>query len=191
MIDGYIKQQNEKIRSIKHIIWAKYAATLLLIVFILLILVLMLTDQPPDKWTNKEIVFSHFSRERIGFSLFDSDVLLTENGEKYAIRKDAMADGLTAGNTYILVYSKANTIEGICIVEALYDENMIYQDLNTSIARWEKKRAEAIRIVLGLCMMDLMAFCRHGGHDAESICSAGNDALLNDVCPYRREDTSI
>lgn len=157
MMDGYIKQQNEKIRSIKHIIWAKYGITLLLIVFILFTLVLMLTEQPPEKWTRKEIVFSHLSRERIGLSLFDSDVLLTENGEKYAIRKDAMADGLTAGNTYILVYSRANTIEGICAVEALSDENMIYQDLNASIVHWEKERAEAIYIVLGLCMMELIA----------------------------------
>lgn len=58
MMDGYIKQQNEKIRSIKHIIWAKYGITLLLIVFILFTLVLMLTEQPPEKWTRKEIVFS-------------------------------------------------------------------------------------------------------------------------------------
>lgn len=157
MMDGYIRQQNEKIRSIKHIICAKYGITLLLIVFILFTLVLMLTEQPPEKWTRKEIVFSHLSRERIGLNLFDSDVLLTVNGEKYAIRKDAMADGLTAGNTYILVYSRANTIEGICTVEALSDENMIYQDLNASIVRWEKERAEAIYIVLGLCIMELMA----------------------------------
>ena len=57
MMDGYIKQQNEKILSIKHIIWAKYGITLLLIVFILFTLVLMLTEQPPEKWTRKEIVF--------------------------------------------------------------------------------------------------------------------------------------
>lgn len=157
MMDGYIKQQNEIIRSIKHIIWAKYGITLLLIVFILFTLVLMLTEQPPEKWTRKEIVFSHLSRECIGLSRFDSDVLFTENGEKYAIRKDSMADGLTAGNTYILVYSRANTMTALNSVEALSDENTIYQDLNVSIARWEKERTEAIHIILALCMTEMMA----------------------------------
>lgn len=157
MMDGYIKQQNEKIRSIKHIIWAKYGITLLLIVFILFTLVLMLTEQPPEKWTRKEIVFSHLSRECIGLSRFDSDVLFTENGEKYAIRKDSMADGLTAGNTYILVYSRANTMTALNSVEALSDENTIYQNLNVSIARWEKERTEAIHIILALCMTEMMA----------------------------------
>ena len=88
MMDGYIKQQNEKIRSIKHIIWAKYGITLLLIVFILFTLVLMLTEQPPEKWTRKEIVFSLLSRERIGLSRFDSDILFTENGEKYLLHTE-------------------------------------------------------------------------------------------------------
>lgn len=157
MMDGYIRQQNEKIRSIKHIICAKYGITLLLIVFILFTLVLMLTEQPPEKWTRKEIVFSHLSRERIGLSRFDSDVLFTENGENYAIRKDGMADGLTTGNTYILVYSRANTMTGLNSVEALSDENTIYQDLNVSIAQWDKERTEAIYIILALCMMEMMA----------------------------------
>ena len=156
-MDGYTKHHMEKILVIKHGIWAKYAITLPLVVFIFLALLLTFTDQPPNEWQKKEIVFSHLFRERIGVSLFDSNVLYTQSGDKYAIRKDAMSDGLTAGNTYILVYSRANTIEGICTVEALYDENMIYQDLNASIARWEKKRTEAIHIVLGLCMMELMA----------------------------------
>ena len=156
-MDGYTKHHMEKILAIKHGIWAKYAITLPLVVFIFLALLLTFTDQPPNEWQKKEIVFSHLFRERIGVSLFDSNVLYTQSGDKYAIRKEAMADGLTAGNTYILVYSRANTIEGICAVEALSDENMIYQDLNASIVHWEKERAEAIYIVLGLCIMELMA----------------------------------
>ena len=156
-VDGYTKHHMEKILAIKHGIWAKYAITLPLVVFIFLALLLTFTDQPPNEWQKKEIVFSHLFRERIGVSLFDSNVLYTQSGDKYAIRKEAMADGLTAGNTYILVYSRANTIEGICAVEALSDENMIYQDLNASIVHWEKERAEAIYIVLGLCIMELMA----------------------------------
>ena len=156
-MDGYTKHHMEKNLAIKHGIWAKYAITLPLVVFIFLALLLTFTDQPPNEWQKKEIVFSHLFRERIGVSLFDSNVLYTQSGEKYAIRKDAIADGLTAGNTYILVYSRANTIEGICAVEALSDENMIYQDLNASIARWEKEQAETIYIVLGLCMMELIA----------------------------------
>ena len=156
-MDGYTKHHMEKILAIKHGIWAKYAITLPLVVFIFLALLLTFTDQPPNEWQKKEIVFSHLFRERIGVSLFDSNVLYTQSGDKYAIRKDAMADGLTAGNTYILVYSRANTIEGICTVEALSDENMIYQDLNASIARWEKERTEAIHIILALYMTEMMA----------------------------------
>lgn len=157
MVDGYIKHQNDKIRSIRHIIWAKYATTLLLIVFILLALLLMLTEQPPEEWTRQEIVFSHFSRERIGLRRLDSDILITESGEKYAIRKDEMSDELTTGHTYMLVYSRANTIAGLNAVEALSDESTIFQDLNVSIARWEKERLEMILIVLGLCIAEMIA----------------------------------
>lgn len=57
MMDGYIKQQNEKILSIKHIIWAKYGIALLLIVFILFTLVLMLTEQPPENGRGKKSCF--------------------------------------------------------------------------------------------------------------------------------------
>lgn len=157
MTDGYIRHQSDKIRSIKHIIWAKYATALLLIVFILFVLLLMLTEQPPEEWTKQEIKFTHFSREQIGLSLLDSDVLNTESGEKYAVRMDQLSEDLTVGNPYMLVYSRANTMTGLNAVEALSDESTIYQDLNDSIARWEQERWEAIRIILVLGISELIA----------------------------------
>lgn len=156
-MDGYIKHQNDKIRSIRHIIWAKYSTTLLLIVFILLALLLMFTNQRPTEWTKKEIVFSHFSRERFGFTLFDSDVLNTVSGEKFSIRRDEILDGLIDGNTYQLVYSRANAIAGLAAIEAISDENTIYQDLNVSIERWNREQLEVFHTILALCITELIA----------------------------------
>ncbi len=156
-MDGYIKNRKEAIAEVRKTIFYKYAVTFLILIFIPVWLLALVTNQPPEKWTHTEIRFSHLSQERIGLRRFQSDVLNTLDGRKFVIYVDAGAfsGSLTPGETYQLVFSE--TVAGGNIMEALYDENTVFQDLDTSILRWKKEQRESVVAIAVILAIEILA----------------------------------
>lgn len=159
-MDGYIKNKKEAIKSVRKTIFGKYSITFLIISLIPVWLFVLLISQPPEKWTHKEIVFSHISQERIALQRWRSYVLNAEDGSQFVINSrfvdvDALSDYLVSGNTYHLVFS--NTIAGGDHMEALSDGNMIIQDLESSIDQWEWEQQEAIMAIIVTLIIEIVA----------------------------------
>lgn len=146
-MDGYIKNKKEAIRSVRRNIWGKYLITLPILLFILIWLLGLVSNQHPDRWTHEEIVFSHISQERTGLHRGLNSVLNTTDGRKFVITVDAddLSDRLIPGDTYRIVFS--NRIANMDPMEALVDDDVIIQNLEESIARWEQEQRE---IVIGI-----------------------------------------
>lgn len=159
-MDGYIKNKTEAIKSVRKTILGKYSITFLIIILIPVWLFALAVNQPPEKWTHTEIVFSHISQERIGLQRGRSYVLNTQDGRQFIIKSkfvdvDDLSDHLVSGNTYHLVFS--NTIAGGDHMEALSDDNMIIQNLESSIAQWEWEQQESIIAIIVTLIIEVVA----------------------------------
>lgn len=157
-MDGYIKNKREMIRSLRKTIVAKYSITIFIFALLPLWLFALASNQPPKKWQQTEIQFSHLSEENVDLQRWRSDVLNTKDGQKFVLNANHvdirnLSDHLVPGNTYSLVFSKSGTIWGGNIMEALFDESAVFQDLDDAISRWKREQLEyAIAIMITLLL---------------------------------------
>lgn len=161
-MDGYIKNKLERIRSVRKTIIAKYSTTVFLIVLIPLWVFALVSNQPPEKWQQTEIQFSHLSEENVDLQRWHSDVLNTKDGKKFVLNANYidiknLSDHLVPGNTYSLVFSKSGTIWGGNIVEALFDENTVFQDLDDAISRWKREQQKYTIATMITLLLELAA----------------------------------
>jgi hypothetical protein len=159
-MDGYVKNKTEAIRSVRKIILWKYLTTFLILVFIPVWLFALAVNQPPEKWTQTDIVFSHISQERIGLQRWRSHVLNTCDGRQFLIKSkfvdvDALQEKLVSGKTYRLVFS--HTIAGGDHMEALYDEDEVIQNLESSVRQWEREQREGTRGIIVTLIIEAIA----------------------------------
>ena len=165
-MDGYIKNKKEAIRSARVTILWCYALTFPIMLFILVWLFDIYTLGSPDDWKTTEIVYSHFSSERIGFRKWKSDVLITGDGRRFdaehdQVSADLLKEALIPGETYTLVYS--DSISGIGHMEALYNGQEQFLERSVSVALWEEKRRECflgLYITIGLELVALILIDR-------------------------------
>lgn len=142
-MDGYIKNKKAAIREQRLTILYKYLCTFPILLFVALWLFFLVTEQPPEKWTHREILFSHISVEPLGRSRYP--FLYAQDGKKYPITsKEAagvvLTERLIPGERYTLVFSDG--LMSVDYAEGLYDDDTVYLDLDTSIARWEERQKE-------------------------------------------------
>ena len=159
-MDGYIKNKTEAMQSLKRNILGKYSITFFILILIPVWLFALAANQRPEKWTHTEIVFSHISQERIGLQRGRSYVLNTKDGKQFVIKSkfvnvDDLSDCLTSGNTYRIVFS--NTIAGGDHMEALSDDNMVIQNLEKSIAQWEREQQETFMAIIVTLIIEAVA----------------------------------
>ena len=159
-MDGYIKNKTEAMQSLKRNILGKYSITFFILILIPVWLFALAANQRPEKWTHKDIVFSHISQERIGLQRGRSYVLNTKDGKQFVIKSkfvnvDDLSDCLTSGNTYRIVFS--NTIAGGDHMEALSEDNMVIQNLEKSIAQWEREQQETFIAIIVTLIIEAVA----------------------------------
>lgn len=159
-MDGYIKNKTEAIRFVRRNILGKYSITFLILVFMPVWLFALVANQHPDRWTHTEIEFSHISQERIGFQRVRSYVLNTKDGRQFVIKSkvvnvDDLSDCLISGDAYRVVFS--NTIAGGDHVEALSDDNLVIQNLEESVAQWERERQECVIAIVVTLIIEIVA----------------------------------
>lgn len=164
-MDGYIKNKVEAIKSVRKEIFWKYSITFLIVIFIPVWLFGLAVNQPPEKWTHTEIVFSHISLEQRLFRprLIGKryvHVLNTQDGRQFVIKSkyvdmDDLSNNLVPGKVYYLVFS--NTIAGGDQIEALFDDEMVFQNLENSIALWESEQQEALIAIAVTLVIEIVA----------------------------------
>jgi len=159
-VDGYIKNKTEAIKSVRKSILGKYSLTFLIIILIPFWLLALAGNQPPKKWTQAEIVFSHISLEQIGLQRGRSYVLNTQDGKQFVIKSklvdmDDLSEYLTSGNTYHLVFS--STAAGENHIEALSDDHMIIQNLENSITQWKMEQQGSIIAIIVTAIVEVIA----------------------------------
>ena len=159
-MDGYIKNKKEAIASVKKTIFSKYAITFFILISVPVWLFALAANQPPEKWTHTEVRFSHISRERVGLQSGYSYVLNAQDGRKFVIKSKYvdvtnLSDNLVPGNTYFLVFS--DTIAGGDHMEALFDEIVVFQDVNDSILQWEREQQEVVVAIIVTLVTEVVA----------------------------------
>lgn len=159
-MDGYVKNKAEAIATVRRVIIYKYATTFLILIFIPVYLLALAGNQPPKKWTQTAIKYSHISREQIGLRRGHGYVLNSQDGRKFVINPksvdlDYLSESLLPGSTYNLVFS--NTIAGGDHMEALFDESAVFQDLNDSISRWKREQREAVVAIIVILVVEIVA----------------------------------
>ena len=164
-MDGYIKNKVAAIKSVRKEIFWKYSITFLIVIFIPVWLFGLAVNQPPEKWTDTEIVFSHISSEerllRPRFSIHRHvNVLNTQDGRQFVIKSkyvdvDDLSNNLVPGNAYYLVFS--NTIAGRDQMEALSDDETVFLNLENSVALWESEQQEALIAIIVTLVIEIVA----------------------------------
>lgn len=140
-MDGYIKNKKAAVASERTTILYKYAVSLLILVFVPIWLLGLFGNQPPEKWTHTEIVFSHISKEKVGARRGKDYVLNARDGRKFLLQAkyvdgNALSSHLQPGDTYQIVFSEI--VPGYRM-EALYSETETFQKLEDSVLQWEKE----------------------------------------------------
>ncbi len=160
-MDGYIKNKNIAIKKVRKSILNKYGfITFLILIFIPVWLIGMVAEQPPEKWTHDNIVFSHISRGPYIRYVGSPYLLNAQNGDRFVIKPrmvsiDDLSESLVPGRVYSIVYS--NTIAGGDHIQALSDETTVYQDLNKSISKWKNKQKEMIIAIILTLLIEIIA----------------------------------
>ena len=159
-VDGYIKNKTEAIISVKKTILLKYLITFFILILVPVWLFAIAVNQHPDKWTQTDIVFSHISQERIGLQRGQSYVLNTQDGRQFVIKSkfvnvDDLSDCLISGDTYRIVFS--NTIAGGDHMEALSGNNIVFQNLEKSVAQWEQEQQECVIAIIVTLIIEIVA----------------------------------
>lgn len=164
-MDGYIRNKQEAIASARRAIIGKYSITILIWMMIPVWLSLGLLDNPnPDRWIGTEIVYSHISREQMGFRRGKDDVLNTADGQRFVfggVSAQVLEEELIPGQTYTVVY--APIISGGNGINALYDENREYISMESSVAQWEQNRVSysvAVFATAGIGILSLVLIDR-------------------------------
>lgn len=165
-MDGYIKNKQEALRSVRRTILWKYAISFPILALILTWLFGIYSLGSPEDWKSTDIVYSHISRERIGLQRGDSAVLNTIDGRKYVlparlVSAARLEETLIAGESYSLVYE--DTIAGGSHMKALHNDRDTFLDRSASVAAWEKERRNCflgLYITVGLEILALILIDR-------------------------------
>jgi hypothetical protein len=87
-------------------------------------------------------------------------VLNTKDGRQFVIKSkvvnvDDLSDCLISGDAYRVVFS--NTIAGGDHMEALSDDNLVIQNLEESVAQWERERQECVIAIVVTLIIEIVA----------------------------------
>lgn len=159
-MDGYIKNKKMAITVARKTIFAKYTTTWFILIFIPIFVFGIMTHQAPEEWISIEVEYSHISLRHIGFGRGQMPVLNTKDGERYVLNPkyidvEELRKTLISGQKYSLVYSRMPI--GEMVVEALANQDTVYQDIEAAYLRWRQEHRNLIHSILWIVGIEFVA----------------------------------
>ena len=136
--DGYIKNQNMRLKEMRLNILLKISCVVVPIAILMAILWgIVSINPPPEKWESAQITFSSISRERTFRR--STYILNTTDGDRYILgvgtdEIEALKKQLVPNRQYSIVYCKNAFTR---ITKSLSSDNEEFIELEKSISEWE------------------------------------------------------
>ncbi len=139
--DGYIKNQNIRLKEMRFNILLKISCVIVPSVILMAILwgIVSLTP-PPEKWESAQITFSSISRERsFGPRSHSVYVLNTAEGDKYILgigtdEMNLLSKQLVPNQQYSIIYCGNPFTK---ITKSLFSDDEEFIELEEAISEWE------------------------------------------------------
>lgn len=159
-MDGYIKNKKMAITVARKTIVAKYTTTWFILIFIPIFVFGIMTHQAPEEWISIEVEYSYISQSHIGLSRGRRTVLNAKDGERYVLNPkyvdvEELRKALIPGQKYSLVYSRLPI--GEMVIEALSDQDTVYQDIEESYLHWRQEHRHLIHSILVIVGIEFVA----------------------------------
>lgn len=141
--DGYIKNQNISLRKTRFTILLKISLVVVPLAMMLIVFAgLILSTPSPEKWQQKDVVFSDISREH--FMKRSPYFLNTTNDGSFILplstkEIESLTQKLKPNQQYHIIYTENPFFK---ITKSLSSENGEFVKLDDSVAEWEKERTE-------------------------------------------------
>ena len=141
--DGYIKNQNISLRKTRFTILFKISLVVVPLAMMLIVFVgLILSTPSPEKWQQKDVVFSDISREH--FMKRSPYFLNTTDDGSFILplstkEIESLTQKLKPNQQYHIIYTENPFFK---ITKSLSSENGEFVKLDDSVAEWEKERKE-------------------------------------------------
>ena len=155
--DGYIKNQNMRLKEMRLIILLKISYIIVPMAILMAILCgLTSLNPPPEKWEQKQITYSNIARERALTSGRSNYVLYTKEGDRYILgigteEMELLSQQLIPDQQYSIVYYE-NIFNKI--TQSLSSSDKEFIELDESIAEWEHdQKISHIFCAVMICLM--------------------------------------
>ena len=141
--DGYIKNQNISLRKTRFTILLKISLVVVPLAMMLIVFAgLVLSTPSPEKWQQKDVVFSDISREH--FVKRSPYFLNTTDDGSFILplsmkEIESLTQKLKPNQQYHIIYTENPFFK---ITKSLSSENGEFVKLDDSLAEWEKERKE-------------------------------------------------
>ena len=150
--DGYIKNQNISLRKTKTTILLKISLVVVPLAMLLIVFAgLILSTPSPEKWQQKDVVFSDISREHF---MKRSPYFLNTTDEGSFILPvstkeiESLTQQMKPNQQYHIIYTENLFFK---ITKSISSDNGEFVKLADSVAEWEKERKE-------LCVFSVIIF---------------------------------
>ena len=150
--DGYIKNQNISLRKTRFTILLKISLVIVPLAMMLIVFAgLILSTPSPEKWQQKDVVFSDISREH--FMKRSPYFLNTTDDGSFILplgteETEALTQQLKPNGQYQIIYTENIFFR---ITQSLSSDSGEFIMLDKSVAKWEKERKE-------LCVFSVIIF---------------------------------
>ena len=141
--DGYIKNQNISLRKTRFTILLKISFVVVPLAMMLIVFAgLILSTPSPEKWQQKDVVFSDISREH--FMKRSPYFLNTTDNGSFILplstkEIESLTQKLKTNQQYHIIYTENPFFK---ITKSLSSENGEFVKLDDSVAEWEKEIKE-------------------------------------------------
>ena len=158
-MDGYIKDKQKTICSLRMTIFWKLFITFPLVLLLFVWIFGLCVMQPPAGWEEMDIIFHQFKYDNIGLRRWKEHILITEDGTEFVLSPNLMSiDRLKAqliqGNKYRICYS---TTFGVNDLRSISYNNETIIDRNVSESYFSEKQREIYIAIAVTALIELMA----------------------------------
>ena len=153
--DGYIKNQNMRLKEMRLNILLKMSCVIVPLAILMAVLWgIMSINPPPEKWEQKQITYSNISRERVARR--SPYVFYTTDGDRYILgtgteEMELLSQQLIPNQQYSIIYSENIFTK---ITQSLSSPDNEFIELERSIAEWEQdQKIFHIICAIMICLM--------------------------------------
>ena len=155
-MDGYIKNKQQALRSVRRGMIGKYsvAAVPLILLCVLVLFVQFVAHQNPKRWKEETVTFAGFGEMWLLLDRDMSDALITEDGRRfYTGSTEQLQNALIVGEEYSIVYSSNLTGKHL---EGLSKNGIIYIDVQKTAQAWREDARQVLKLDLERFLDSLM-----------------------------------